>query len=195
MTEKSEDQVVWVCGQCKADYANSEPRFRLVPVDLEIIQCPHCFHDVNIKYKSFHSKYQALKSDLEKAVEALENIIKHQKSVAIFRGSTDQMSPTVRIAKEALGKIRGEETMEKELEYFIKEKTKYCAPENWAFLVAQKLIDHGWIKPQPQATSELDVLREYINDIIFHKPETKEQKWFNKCGNFVLAKIDSLKSE
>ncbi len=87
--------------------------------------------------------------------------------------------------------------MEKELEYFIKEKTKYCAPENWAFLVAQKLIDHGWIKPQPQATSELDELREWLLS------KEKGRMLYDPNHYFVdvmiqvkevLAKIDSLKS-
>ena len=96
--------------------------------------------------------------------------------------------------------------MEKELEYFIKEKTKYCAPENWAFLVAQKLIDHGWIKPQPQATSELDELEAWVKDTYSHPYELASEDLkksdFNNFKNGyqsaisdVLAKIDSLKSE
>lgn len=39
---------------------------------------------------------------------------------------------------------------EKELEDFIKDKTRYSAPENWAYLVAQKLIDYGLVVLEPE---------------------------------------------
>lgn len=89
MTEKSEDQVIYYCNYCSG--VNQK--------------CTHSACTGNFEPYIPHSQYLALKSDLAVAVVALENIIKHQKMVGSFNGSLEEMSTTIRIAKEALGKI------------------------------------------------------------------------------------------
>ena len=104
MTEKSEDQVIWYCPIHKK-------------VDCEIgFDC--------IEYIP-HSKYLALKSDLAKAVGALnamdKKLIEHQNSVVsscdetasqhsdgIYFGMTQSIKLSRTLIKEALGKIGGE---------------------------------------------------------------------------------------
>lgn len=76
MTEKSEDQVVYLCTECK------------------LVNCRVCTEE---QAYILNSKYLALKSDLATAVEALENIHENYK----HQSTGDLMN----FAKEALGKI------------------------------------------------------------------------------------------
>jgi hypothetical protein len=90
MTEKSEDQVVWVCSAIEHVY-----RLPMEPLK------DGCNSD-NIPYVP-ESKYLALKSDLAVAVEALEELEwKLELHVVYMDGKNLGL-----ITKEALGKIGG----------------------------------------------------------------------------------------
>lgn len=54
---------------------------------------------------------------------------------------------------------------ETELEAFIEDKTSYSAPENWAFIVAQKLVDYGIVKfsEEPKINDSLNVDSEILS--------------------------------
>lgn len=94
MTEKSEDQVVYVCPDCHFTTQNNKEICERYGKDHEIVAVPFIPH----------SKYLAIKSDLALAVEALQNIHIHRGGILdeeLFL-KTEQFS---RIAQEALGKI------------------------------------------------------------------------------------------
>jgi hypothetical protein len=108
MTEKSEDQVVWVCQKCFTIYNSdmSDFDFHCAYGDEGINDgCCVSTSKPNIPYIP-HSKYLALKSDLEKAVEALREI-KECGSKTVPQTFPWYISRMIGIAKEALGKIGG----------------------------------------------------------------------------------------
>lgn len=92
MTEKSEDQVVWVCPDCHFTTQNNKGICERYGKDHEIAA---------IQYIP-HSQYLALKYDLAKAVEALEDMaIGYDENGVYFDCEFKKK------AKEALGKIGG----------------------------------------------------------------------------------------
>lgn len=97
MTEKSEDQVVWACIDCKIVYDNPDLKYD-----------PHsfkCAFGSNPKPFVPYSKYLALKADLDLAVETLEIIRQRSHSIQID-DITSQVFSINNIAEEALGKIK-----------------------------------------------------------------------------------------
>ena len=89
MTEKSEDQVVYVCELCES-YASP-----LGCYCLESLPKPTAFIP--------HSKYLALKADLGLAVEALKEIESHVNYA--YEKNINMYGAIKLAAKEALGKI------------------------------------------------------------------------------------------
>jgi len=87
MTEKSEDQVVYLCTECK------------------LVNCKVCTEE---QAYIPHSQYIALKSDLAVAVEALTSLVGHTEATLQFphKDKIDLVMSLDR-AKEALGKIGG----------------------------------------------------------------------------------------
>lgn len=99
MTEKSEDQVVWACVKCGSymiDEYRLEDKGGHWPMYTKSFIC-------NKKLEPYypHSKYVSLKSDLAKAVEALEVMMKRYRYV----WGECEHEPEYKQAKEALGKI------------------------------------------------------------------------------------------
>ncbi len=103
MTEKSEDQVVWVDLKrgCVSYDVYDEEDVAYVPHSKYLI-LENNLKEARNRMLEYHSKYLALKSDLAVAVEALEAI----KLVAFenMEGQT-HLSREYEMAKEALGKI------------------------------------------------------------------------------------------
>lgn len=94
MTDKSEDQVIYVCS-CERNPTRIATIYEI---------CSRCKQPITAYIP--HSQYLALKSDLATAVEALQNIHIHRGGILdeeLFL-KTEQFS---RIAQEALGKIGG----------------------------------------------------------------------------------------
>ncbi len=106
MTEKSEDQVVWILSNWstgeKLLQTNNYPdvhKYMCEEGKDKSIRCDKYIHD---------SKYLALKSDLAVAVEALERIEDDLMPGDLYEGSTpytEMFWAAQRLAKEALGKI------------------------------------------------------------------------------------------